>query len=245
VQGLVLSLADHLEPGGIAQLLGNWEIGAAAPSWRDRVDQWLDGTGLDAWVVQRDQQDPAQYAETWARDGGHQPGTDAFDTMYTAWLADFAARGVVAIGFGVVTLQRPQTPREPWRDLMEVTGPVASPMGPAVLAGVRARTWLAEHDDEAVLSAAWRCAEDVTEERHGRPGDADPSVILLRQGGGLRRAIRLDTVMAALVSVCDGELTAGQALAAIASLMGADTEQVRGQALPVIRELVADGLLVR
>jgi methylase of polypeptide subunit release factors len=245
VQGLVLSLADHLEPGGIAQLLGNWEIGAAAPSWRDRVDQWLDGTGLDAWVVQRDQQDPAQYAETWARDGGHQPGTDAFDTMYTAWLADFAARGVVAIGFGVVTLQRPETPREPWRDLMEVTGPVASPMGPAVLAGVRARTWLAEHDDEAVLSTAWRCAEDVTEERHGRPGDADPSVILLRQGGGLRRAIRLDTVMAALVSVCDGELTAGQALAAIASLMGADTEQVRGQALPVIRELVADGLLVR
>ena len=35
--------------------------------------QWLDGTGLDAWVIQRDEQDPAQYAETWARDGGHRP----------------------------------------------------------------------------------------------------------------------------------------------------------------------------
>ena len=127
-----------------------------------------------------------------------------------------------AIGFGVVTLQRPATDRAPWRDLVEVTGPVASPMGPAVLAGVRARTWLAEHDDEEVLATAWRCAEDVTEERHGRPGAADPSVILLRQGGGLRRAVRLDTAMAALVSVCDGELAAGQALAAIAELTGQD-----------------------
>jgi hypothetical protein len=196
-------------------------------------------------VIQRDEQDPAQYAETWARDGGHLPGTDAFDAMYTAWLTDFAARGVVSIGFGVVTLQRPATDRAPWRDLVEVTGPVASPMGPAVLAGIRARTWLAEHDDEEVLATAWRCAEDVTEERHGRPGAADPSVILLRQGGGLRRAVRLDTAMAGLVSVCDGELAAGQALAAIAELTGQDAAAVREQALPVIRELVADGLLVR
>ena len=245
VQGLVRSLHSVLEPGGIAQLLANWEIGASAPTWRERVGQWLDGTGLDAWVIQRDEQDPAQYAETWARDGGHLPGTGAFDAMYTAWLTDFAARGVVAIGFGVVTLQRPATDRAPWRDLVEVTGPVASPMGPAVLAGVRARTWLAEHDDEEVLATAWRCAEDVTEERHGRPGAADPSVILLRQGGGLRRAVRLDTAMAGLVSVCDGELAAGQALAAIAELTGQDAAAVREQALPVIRELVADGLLVR
>ena len=96
-----------------------------------------------------------------------------------------------------------------------------------------------------MLATAWRCAEDVTEERHGRPGAADPSVILLRQGGGLRRAVRLDTAMAALVSVCDGELAAGQALAAIAELTGQDAAAVREQALPVIRELVADGLLVR
>ena len=30
--------ASILEPGGIAQLLGNWEIGASAPTWRERVD---------------------------------------------------------------------------------------------------------------------------------------------------------------------------------------------------------------
>lgn len=248
VEDLVRAVGEHLEPGGIAQLLGNWEIRRGPDGrpgdWRARVGEWLDGSGLDAWVVQRDVQDPAQYAETWARDGGQVPGSPEFNRMYAAWLADFAERGVEAIGFGIVTLQRPAIDRRPWRDLVEATGPVAAPMGPTVLAGLRARTWLAEQGDAGVLDGRWRCAPDVTEERHGRPGEPDPSVILLRQGGGLGRAYRADTVLAAFVGVCDGELTAGQALEAIATLLEADPAAVREQALPRIRELIADGLLL-
>ena len=92
-------------------------------------------------------------------------------------------------------------------------------MGPTVDAGLRARTWLAEHDDDALLDVAWSCAPDVTEERHARPGAADPSVIRLRQGGGLGLTVPLDTVGAGLVGVCDGTLTARQALGAIAALL--------------------------
>jgi methylase of polypeptide subunit release factors len=245
VADLVRSIGEHLEPGGIAQFLGNWEIVGDA-DWRDRVRGWVAGTGLDAWVVQRDVQDPAQYAETWARDGGHHSATAEFAAMYAAWLDDFASRGVTSIGFGVITLQRPATEREPFVDLEEATGRVAGPMGPAVLAGLRARTWLAEHSDDEVLDVAWRCAPDVTEERHSLPpGAPDPSVILLRQGGGLRRAVRLDTAMAAFASVCDGDLTAGQSLTAIAALLGQDETALRSRALPLVRDLVADGLLVR
>lgn len=244
VRDLVRSVGAHLEPGGVAQLLGNWEVPRGA-TWTDRVGEWLDGTGLDAWVVQRETQDPAQYAETWARDGGHHPGTADFNTMYSAWLDDFAARDVEAIGFGVVTLQRPSSEREPFRDLVEVPGPVAQPMGPAVLAGLRARTWLAEHDDDAVLDTAWRRAEDVTEERHGVPGEPDPRVIVLRQGGGLRRSIPLTTVTAALLSVCDGDLTARAAAAAIAGLLGLDDAGVRDEVVALVRDAAKDGLLLR
>ena len=243
VADLVRSVGAHLEPGGIAQLLGHWEV-VGDTDWRDRVRGWVEGTGLDAWVVQREVQDPAQYAETWSRDGGHHSATTEFATMYAAWLDDFASRGVSAIGFGIITLQRPVDERKPFVELTEATGPVASPMGPHVLSGLRARTWLAEHTDEEVLGVAWRCAEDVTEERHARPGDEDPSVIVLRQGGGLRRAVQLDTIGAALVSVCDGTLTASAALGAIAQLLGTGVGQVRAAAVPLVRELVADGLLV-
>ncbi|RIK17075.1 MAG: SAM-dependent methyltransferase, partial [Acidobacteria bacterium] len=202
VAGLVRGLGDHLTPGGTAQLLANWELGADE-DWRDRVGGWVRGTGLDAWVVQREEQDVSEYAETWVRDGGHRPGTPAFEELYAAWLADFAARGVERVGFGVVTLQRPATEREPWLDLVDVRTPVAAPMGPTVLRGLEARTWLAEHTDEELLDVPWQVADDVTEERVGRPGAPDPQVIQLRQGGGLRRVVRLDTLAAGFVGACD------------------------------------------
>ena len=242
VRDLVRAVGDHLEPGGVAQFLGNWEVPRGS-TWTERITSWLDGTGLDAWVVQREVQDPAQYAETWARDGGHHPGTADFNTMYAAWLDDFAERDVESIGFGVVTLQRPRMDRAPFVDLMEVTWPVESPMGPRVLAGLEARTWLSEHDDDAVLDTAWACAPDVHEERHTMPGAADPTAIVLRQGGGLRRHLTLTTVTAACASVCDGELTARAAAAAIAGLLELDGDTVREEVVTFLRDAVKDGLL--
>lgn len=243
--GLIGEVAARLAPGGIATMLGNWEV-AEGQDWRDRLRPLLQAAGVDAWVVQREVQDPAEYAETWARDGGHTPGAPGYEEMYTAWLEDFAARGTASIGFGVIVLHRPQTEREPWIDLTEVRGPVGPAMGEAVLAGVRARTWLAEHGDDELLDIRWRYAEDVTQERYfARPGDPDPHVVLIRQGGGLRRAVQVDSATAGLVGVCDGELTARQGLAGIAVLTETDQAELHAQVLPVVRDLVADGLLVR
>ncbi|MGL5911267.1 MAG: DUF7059 domain-containing protein [Phycicoccus sp.] len=244
VRDLVRGIGAHLVPGGIAQFLGNWEV-RRGTDWADRVAGWLDGTGLDAWVVQRETQDPAEYAETWARDGGHRPGTADVDAMYAAWLDDFAARDVESIGFGVITLHRPRTGRAPFTDLMDVPWPVESPMGERVRAGLDARAWLAEHDDSAVLDTAWRCAADVHEERHLLPGATDPSAIVLRQGGGLRRHLPLSTVTSALVSVCDGRMTAHAAAAAIAGILGLDDDAVRAEVVAFVRDAAKDGLLVR
>ncbi|WP_435200378.1 DUF7059 domain-containing protein [Janibacter sp. GS2] len=243
VAALTKGIGAHLAPGGIAQLLGNWET-AQGQDWRERVGEWVAESGLDAWVVQRDVQDPAEYAELWSRDGGHLPGTPEHDALVGAWLDDFAARDVTQIGFGVITLHKPRTQRAPFVDLVEVTGPVAAPMGPTVAAGLVARDHLAGLDDDALLDIAWRCADDVTTETHAAPGASDPRVILLRQGGGLRRAIRLDTLDAALVSVCDGELTARQSLAAISALLDQPTGEALAAGARLIRRLAEDGFLL-
>lgn len=242
VEHLVRHLGEHLAPGGIAQLLGNWEV-PVGTEWTDRVGAWLEGTGLDAWVVQRETQDPAEYAETWARDGGHHPGTADFNAMYAAWLDDFAARDVESIGFGVISLHRPRTDRAPFVDLDEVTWPVARPMGPAILEGLRSRVWLAEHSDEDVLARSWIVGPDVHVETHTMPAAADPRVILLHQGGGLRRQLAMSTVTAAYVSVCDGDLTASQAAAAISGLLDLDGTQVAAEITAFTRQAAQDGLL--
>ncbi|GAA3679183.1 methyltransferase family protein [Yimella lutea] len=242
VRTVVHQVEAHLEPGGVAQLLGNWEV-PAGTDWQDVVRQWLAPTELDAWVVQRETQDPAEYAELWIRDGGHRPGTEAYERMYAAWLDDFDARGVASIGFGVITLQRPATKRRRFQVLEEHSGPVASPMGPAVDAELAALTWCAEHPDE-VLDQNWRVADDVTEERFAAPGADDPSVIRITQGGGLGRQLHIDTAISAYLSVADGDLTARQALVAIATLLERDERDLLERAQPIVTRLVETGFLV-
>ena len=243
VADLVRSVGDHLEPGGVAQFLGNWEVPRGS-TWTERVGSWLEGAGVDAWVVQREVQDPAEYAETWSRDGGHHPGTADFDAMYAAWLDDFASRDIQSIGFGVITLHRPSTDREPFLDLMDARGPVPPAMGDAVQVGLEARIWLTEHSDDDVLDRAWKATPDVTEERHTLPGAQDPSVIVARQGGGLGRVITLTTVTAAYLSVADGELTPRQAVGAIAGILGLDADETTRDVVEFVREAAKDGLLV-
>jgi hypothetical protein len=246
VSDLVTSVGAVLAPGGVAQLLGNWEV-RRGESWDERVGAWLDASGLDGWVVQRELQDPAQYAETWIRDGGTTPDRDpaAWRARYAAWLDDFGSRDVEAIGFGVVTLRRPEQDAGPrLRRLEEVTGTVRQPLGPTLGASLAAHDWLRARDDDALAAERLRVAEDVTEERYLRPGDADPQIVLLRQGGGLGRTVQVGTALAGLVGACDGELTVGQIVGALGALLDVDASAVAADVLPDVRGLVRDGLLL-
>lgn len=243
VQQLVEGVGGVLAPGGTAQLLGNWEHREGEP-WRERVGAWLDASGLDGWVVQREVLDPAAYAETWVRDGGQPPGP-AFDALVGAWLDDLAARRVEAVGLGVVVLRRPRaggTSR--WRRLEEVAGPAAGPLGAHVADVLAAADLLAGLDDSGLAALRLRVADDVTEERHARPGAEHPEVVLLRQGGGFGRVVRVGTAVAGVVGACDGELPVGALVGAVAALLERPAEEVAAEVLPAVRGLVADGLLV-
>ena len=87
--------------------------------------------------------------------------------------------------------------------------------------------------------------EDVHQETVGVPGAEDPTTVVLRQQRGLMRARRADTVEAALVGACDGDLTVGQILDALAQLLDGDPGELRSTYLPVVRELVEEGFLTR
>ncbi|GAB3688422.1 DUF7059 domain-containing protein [Angustibacter aerolatus] len=245
VRRLVSGVGSVLAPGGVAQLLGNWEH-HEGETWRERVGSWLPD-GVDAWVVQREVQDPAEYAETWARDGGNRPHEPGFDRLVEAWLHDFAARGVEGVGFGVVTLRRPDVGERRSADLRrfdELTGPLADAMGPVVADVLTAEAWLAATDDAALAATHLAVASDVTEERFGLPGADDPQVVLLRQGGGLQRAVRADTALAGLVGALDGDLSVGQVVGALGVLLEEPVADLTARLLPAVRGLVADGLLL-
>lgn len=246
VAEFVAGVGAHLAPGGTAQLLGNWEY-RADESGLDRVRGWVEASSvpLDAWVVERERLDPVAYAELWIRDGGTVPGSPDFDAMLDAWLDDFAARGVTEVGFGYVLLRRPVTDAPTLARYESVTNPVADGgLGGALARSLAAHDALAALDDAGIERLRLVVAADVTEARHLLPGADDPSVIELRQGGGFGRVLSVDPALAALVGACDGDLTVGAIIAAIADLLGADAPALRADLLPRIRSLVTDGFLL-
>ena len=240
---LVAGLREHLEPGAAAVMLGNWER-RGADSWREAVATWIP-EGLDGWVIEREVQDPVEYATMWLRDGGLTSERDAegFDAALGAWIDDFEVRGVQGVGFGYLIVHRPLRPRDPWRLLEEVTTSGQGVLGHHVADVLESRERLASLDDDAVADLRPVLAPDVTEERHLIPGAAEPTVILLRQGGGLGRTIRASTVVAALAGVADGELSVGQIASAVVALTGEDAIGLRAEMVEATRHLIAVGFL--
>ena len=240
---LVAGLREHLEPGAAAVMLGNWEH-RGADSWREAVATWIP-EGLDGWVIEREVQDPVEYATMWLRDGGLTSERDAegFDAALGAWIDDFEVRGVQGVGFGYLIVHRPLRPRDPWRLLEEVTTSGQGVLGHHVAEVLEVRERLAGLDDDAVADLRPVLAPDVTEERHLIPGAAEPTVILLRQGGGLGRTIRASTVVAALAGVADGELSVGQIASAVVALTGEDAIGLRAEMVEATRHLITVGFL--
>lgn len=304
VEAVVRGAAEYLRPGGVMQLLGNWEyhddtdaferlegwltpvVGQAAGAWT-ALDAPKNGAAsavspgvassvteqavsaartLDAWIIEREVQSPGEYAETWIRDGGTRPGTADFDRLYNAWLNDFEARGVRRVGFGYLLLRRP--PAEPSADVPGVsaatlttltTPPVPilrrlerlpdalghnlAGLGAHLAEALAAHDWQAHTDDARLLRTNLTVASDVTEERHYWPGQQDPTLMTLHQGGGFGRSVPLDTALAGLVGACDGDLAVGAIIGALAQLLDADEAALTAELLPRVRDLLVDGFL--
>ncbi|MEW2275331.1 class I SAM-dependent methyltransferase [Streptomyces griseofuscus] len=240
-RSLVQQAGERLNEGGFAQFLANWQH-VAGEDWQDRLRSWVP-RGCDAWIVQREVQDVTQYAELWLRDAGDHRGDPAeYQARYDAWLDEFEARKVKAIGFGWITLRRTGA-AEPSLTVEEWPHPVEQPLGDTVRAHFERLDYLREHDDAALLAHHFRLVGEVVQEQVGLPGAEDPEHVVLRQHRGMRRATKVDTVGAGFAGVCDGTLSAGRILDAIAQLMGEDAVRLRDQSPAQIRLLVEQGFL--
>ena len=230
VERIVREAPRHLAEGGWCQVLANWMI--ADEPWDERLGRWL-ADDCDALVVQREVMDPAAYVELWLKDAGLH-GVPDYPQRYDSWLRWLDEQGVTGIGFGWVNLHRTGSAH---RELVDWPYAVEQPIAPAVAAWGAAVGRSVTRDDRLVARA------DVLQETTGAPGAADPEAVVLRQQTGLRRARRADTVEAALVGACDGDLSLGQILDALATLLDRDANDLHDTYLPVVAELVHEGFL--
>ena len=232
-----------MNEGGTLQMLANWEIPADRnpdTQWSWRVDSWLDGLPVDAWVVQRDVLDPARYVDMWIRDSGGQLMARAdYERAFTSWLADFRRAGTGAIGMGFVALRKLDEAEAAsgGKRAYDLSLDGHAPRGRDV-------AWaLASLRTPELWDIALTRASDVREERHYVPGSPDPELLIMHQGGGLGRSVPVSSSVSAVVGASDGELTVGQIAAAVAMLTSVEVDDVRAEIEAPLRDLIRWGFL--
>lgn len=240
VRRIVTGAPAQLRSGGWCQVLANWAHHADEP-WQERVAGWVEPTGCDAWVLQRETADLPTYVEMWLADAGLL-GAPGYHSRYDVWMSWFEQQGIEAVGFGWLCLHNAGREAAVVR-IEDWPYDIEPPLWPHIADWARRADLLTRLSDQELLETCLRRRPHVVQETRGEPGAADPELIVLRQQAGVRRARRVDTVEAALVGACDGDLGVGQVLDALATLLERDTAELRTRYVPVVRDLVAEGWL--
>jgi hypothetical protein len=230
VEAVVRGAPARLEDGGWCHVVANWAI-RDDQTWDERLAGWL-ADDCDALVVQREVLDPAAYVELWLKDAGRHGGPGYLEA-YDAWLRWFDEQRIGGVGFGWVNLRKGGSAHE----LLDHPYAVEQPVAPAI------EQWAADRATPVAEPSRLTLRVDVVQETHGNPGAEHPESIVLRQRRGLCRARRVDTVEAALAGACDGDLTVGQILDALALLLDRDRVELATAYLPSVRSMVDEGYL--
>lgn len=246
---LVRGLEDHLNPDGVAVMLGNWEH-REGTSWRTSVNQWI-GKSLDAWIIQREVQDPVEYAAMWLRDGGLTPERSgvAFENALAAWQEDFDSRQVSGVGMGYLVFHAPSDTAapgavvEPWRVLEEVPTSGQGALGEHVAQVIAAHEALRGLDDAQVAALKLHTASGLSKEEALTPTPV-PTAPVIRQAEGFGRVIAVGMPEVALLSASDeGLLTVAQIAAAVASLTSEDPAAVLADMVAATRTFAHAGMV--
>ena len=88
---LVKEAPAFLNEGGYMQMLCEWAQVNDQP-WEERIAEWLEGTGCDAWVMKGLTQYPEEYAQHRIRETTQDPGRDG--ELYQGYMAYYRGHGV-------------------------------------------------------------------------------------------------------------------------------------------------------
>jgi methylase of polypeptide subunit release factors len=226
-----------LAEGGTMQFLANW-LHVDGEDWHERVAGWVAGTGLDAWIIQRELSDPVSYVDLWQRDA-----SEPFDPARAqAWLDWFDAQRITGIGFGVVTLRRGDH-ADPVVRVEDARQPLPSALGPSIEAWFARQEWLRATPD--ILDTAYQRSSSLTLTQTAAFGvdDWEVSRQVLTLGEGAGWSEEVEPIALALVSGADGTVTMRDQLAVLASAFDTPVPVLEMMARPLVAHLVERALI--
>ncbi|MFV2021166.1 methyltransferase [Micromonospora sp. LOL_023] len=236
---LAAAADDLLTDGGTMHYLANW-LHVAGEDWAERVAGWLTGTGLDAWVIQREVADPVSYVNLWLADASE--GPDAHRAA--AWLDWFDAQKVEAVGFGLVTLRR-SGHSDPVVRVEELRQQVTPPLSERVDEWFSRQDWLRARDDAGLLAARYRAADGLRLRQEASIGEdgwaVDRQTVTMTDG--LRWSEEIDPLVLALIGGCDGAMAMRDQVTLLATAHDVPESDLVDAAAPIVGRLVERGIL--
>jgi hypothetical protein len=224
------------------QMLCEWAQVSGEP-WEERIAEWLEGSGCDAWVMKGLTQDPAEYAQHRIRETYPDHAADA--ELFEGYMAYYRSRKVEAIHDGLIVIRR-RTGKN-WVRIEEVPKTPTGDLGEVILNSFAAQDLLKSlEDDEKLLATSPHLARNVRlEQICDQSGDQwRAESLTLRLVSGFPFHLTVQPLVAEFLATCDGKRTVDEATRAFASSANAPVEQVQRECLAMIRKLIEKGFMV-
>jgi len=239
---LVKEAPAYLNEGGYLEMLCEWAQIKGQP-WEERVAEWLQDTGCDAWVMKGLTQNPEEYAQQRIKETSEDPSQDA--KIYAGYMNYYRHRGVEAIHDGLIVMRRRQGTN--WVRIEEVPTTPKGELGEMIESTFTAHTMMQQIDsDEKLLVIKPRMAPNVRLEQvcAQHQGEWRAEALTLRLVSGFPFHMSVQPLVAEFLVTCDGNRTAGEAIQAFAGQASAPVEAVQKECLGIIRKLLERGFMV-
>lgn len=232
----------YLNEGGFMEMLCEWAQ-IKGQAWEERVAEWLQETGCDAWVMKGITQDPEEYAQHRIRETSQDASQD--EAHYTEYMGYYRHRKVEAIHDGLIVMRRrsgqnfvriEEVPPTPTGDLSEL-----------ILSTFAAHDLLRENNTDEkllamrpVLSPHVRLEQNCKLEHEGWKAES----LTLRLKIGFPFHVDIQPLVTDFLALCDGNRSASEAIEAFAKQVNIEPERATPECLKMIQKLVERGLMV-
>jgi hypothetical protein len=241
---LVRESPEYLNDNGYFQLLVEW-VEVYGQPWQERLGEWFEDLGCDAWVLASYARSAADYSlirVQESRDEMYDPMAQA--TQTNQWQSYFEDHRVKTIFGGVITLRKRQGRN--WTQMEELKTQPVRPFGEYVRRRFENLEVLEKHGAEEDMlamrpqlhSSAWLQQLSTIS-----PEGWQLTSMELHLSEGLPVSLALQPQVAAFVALCDGKRTLEEAADLTATAVGADPVAVRRECCAVIRRLADRGMV--
>ena len=232
----------YLNEDGYLEMLCEWAQVKGQP-WEERVAEWLQDTGCDAWVMKGLTQGPEEYAQQRIKETSEDTSHDA--ETYDGYMNYYRHRGVEAIHDGLIAMRRREGRN--WIRIEEVPTTPKGELGEMILSTFAARDLMQQTEtDEQLMALRPRMASNARLEQVCAQHQSDwrAESLTLRLVSGFPFHMNIQPLVAEFLVTCDGTRTVGDAIQAFSSQAKAPPQTIQKECLGIIRKLLERGFMV-